>query len=78
MKENQFFYLNKTSDQKERKLQRETERSQYFVSTNKTRAQTKNKNFWRHIVPTRHFVVIRDMSYKATGVSKTAAILAFL
>ena len=29
-------------------------------------------------MPTRHFVVIREKSYKATGVNKTLAILAFL
>lgn len=29
-------------------------------------------------MPTRHFVVIREKSYKATGVNKTLAILASL
>lgn len=29
-------------------------------------------------MPTRHFVVIREKSYKATGVNKTTALLAFL
>lgn len=29
-------------------------------------------------MPTRHFVVIREKSYKATGVTETTALLAFL
>lgn len=79
MKENLFaFYLIKYQiRRKASSREKQKDHSALFQPTIPM-LKKRQKKFLEHIVPTRHFVVIRKKSHKATGVNKMTDRLASL